>query len=542
MREKKSARLLITVLSLILAWCVSLQAQELPTSTADMSDDFSDGDFEGWSVDSVDNWEVVDGMLRMKNIVARDSRITYFALFDEGGIAGDFDLTVYAGFKALEMSGSDTLSWTIFYRNLALGIMQDSANALMARLYRPGWDGTGFFKLNGGQLSSFYSRFPGGEGAQGMSFEVNDIIPYRISRKGKVLTFQVNGHLVFQAVDTTPNAIINAGWAAIATGGPFGLVIDRVVLSSTVADPPVWGGPVSENKNKFTFLLDEGNGVGVTDKTGRYWGLAEGGSNGSSAGSRFGWWAEDGVVEGNRSFASNVGSLGIFDVTLNSSFTLEAWIKLTRPGCPIFYLMMNGKAIDPEWSSRLRGGLISEDGQETGAADLYLDWAHKAVSERMKGVLPLDVWTHVAWVRKDTLNTVYIGGEAVGSMGDEIHGNTAFSGAFLAMGNNADHDWVRAFAGEPYLYIDMLRLSPWALEPEDFHTGAPDSPEPVPTVRCDFNSDGAINIIDVIALLIFQRENPGDPLGDFNHDGTVNITDAIAMLLAQRDGTCSDSN
>jgi len=55
---------------------------------------------------------------------------------------------------------------------------------------------------------------------------------------------------------------------------------------------------------------------------------------------------------------------------------------------------------------------------------------------------------------------------------------------------------------------------------------------------CDFNADGSINITDVIALLLFQRANPGDPGGDFNGDGKAGIVDAIAMLLAQRDGDC----
>ncbi len=58
---------------------------------------------------------------------------------------------------------------------------------------------------------------------------------------------------------------------------------------------------------------------------------------------------------------------------------------------------------------------------------------------------------------------------------------------------------------------------------------------------CDFNGDGNINIADVISLLIFMRDNPGDLSADFNDDGSANIADAIAMLLAMRDGTCPDA-
>ncbi|MFC1613956.1 cohesin domain-containing protein [Gemmatimonadota bacterium] len=58
---------------------------------------------------------------------------------------------------------------------------------------------------------------------------------------------------------------------------------------------------------------------------------------------------------------------------------------------------------------------------------------------------------------------------------------------------------------------------------------------------CDFNGDGRINITDVIVLLLYQRENPGDLIGDYNGDGSSTITDAVAMLQAQLGGTCTDS-
>ncbi|MEA2062940.1 MAG: FlgD immunoglobulin-like domain containing protein, partial [Gemmatimonadota bacterium] len=73
---------------------------------------------------------------------------------------------------------------------------------------------------------------------------------------------------------------------------------------------------------------------------------------------------------------------------------------------------------------------------------------------------------------------------------------------------------------------------------------APEPPPPGSEVVCDFNEDGSINITDVIALLRFQRANPGDLGGDFNGDGSANITDAISMLLAQRDpaNLCPDAS
>ena len=59
---------------------------------------------------------------------------------------------------------------------------------------------------------------------------------------------------------------------------------------------------------------------------------------------------------------------------------------------------------------------------------------------------------------------------------------------------------------------------------------------------CDFTEDGNVNIADVIALLLFMRENPGDLKADFNQDDNSNIADAIAMLLAIRDGTCPEAS
>ena len=61
------------------------------------------------------------------------------------------------------------------------------------------------------------------------------------------------------------------------------------------------------------------------------------------------------------------------------------------------------------------------------------------------------------------------------------------------------------------------------------------------TPGCDFNGDGRIIITDVIALLLYQLDIPGDLKADFNQDGVISIADAISMLIAMRDGTCPDA-
>ena len=47
----------------------------------------------------------------------------------------------------------------------------------------------------------------------------------------------------------------------------------------------------------------------------------------------------------------------------------------------------------------------------------------------------------------------------------------------------------------------------------------------------DYNGDGSVNIADVIALLLFQRDNPGDLGGDYDGDGTSDIADAMALII-----------
>jgi FlgD Ig-like domain len=64
---------------------------------------------------------------------------------------------------------------------------------------------------------------------------------------------------------------------------------------------------------------------------------------------------------------------------------------------------------------------------------------------------------------------------------------------------------------------------------------------PVAPDICDFNQDGKANIVDIISLLLFQRENPGNLNADFNQDGSSDIADAVYLLLAMRDGTCRNA-
>jgi len=55
---------------------------------------------------------------------------------------------------------------------------------------------------------------------------------------------------------------------------------------------------------------------------------------------------------------------------------------------------------------------------------------------------------------------------------------------------------------------------------------------------CDIDSNGKVNITDVIRLLLIARDDPGNPVLDWNGDGKYSVSDAIALLLAVMQGLC----
>ncbi|MBN2288076.1 MAG: hypothetical protein JXQ83_02010, partial [Candidatus Glassbacteria bacterium] len=93
--------------------------------TAEVWEDFSDGDFAGWTTDKVSAWEVADGVLQQKNQVdTTGDWLGYFARMEDARVHGDFDLHVSAGFnlKAYPMKGENRLEGSIYYRSMAFGI------------------------------------------------------------------------------------------------------------------------------------------------------------------------------------------------------------------------------------------------------------------------------------------------------------------------------------------------------------------------------------------------------------------------------------
>ncbi|MEA2064514.1 MAG: rhodanese-like domain-containing protein [Gemmatimonadota bacterium] len=104
-----------------------------------------------------------------------------------------------------------------------------------------------------------------------------------------------------------------------------------------------------------------------------------------------------------------------------------------------------------------------------------------------------------------------------------------------------EDSWV-ADSCEVVVFVQNLETSQ-VLQAQSRMLSGFGSPDVLPAeIFCDFTGDGVVNVSDVVALLLYQRDKPGDPGGDFNGDGSSDIQDVIAMLLAQRDGACPEAD
>jgi len=507
-----------------------------PAQVTGISDDFSDGDYDFWSVDDPGNWEVVDAVLRQKKAVNRSgSWLSYFARMDSFLVDGDFTLTVRLGFnpEAYPMSGSSQVGGDIYRRSYAFGIMADNNNALLATFLRSSGSSNGILKIAGGGSTMLYSPYSG----QGMGLEVHNIREMKMSRRSEIITVHADGRVIYQAGETAAPGAPASGRAVVCSRGPVGLALDEIELTATAPPPPTWTGP--PQITEFTFYLEENTGHRIWSDYQSHHGTVEVG--GSGPGSFFGWWVQDGAGEDSKSWAAAGGQLTITDYSMGPQATLEGWFKFldTGPdyGVPIFHLMFEGSLIDATWG-RERGGpvLLAKD----GGATLHFHEFGWATAEDM-GDITLGEWTHIAWVRDGSLHTFYIDGEEVGAVEIPRYGETILTGIQINVANNADHDWLTGL-GSAYLYVDKIRATGRALAPDEFIV-AEDVQYIVnghPAWSCDFNEDGRKNITDVIALLLAARDNPDDPRVDINEDGAWSVADAIALLLHIRDNTCPD--
>jgi len=497
----------------------------LPTATANFSDDFSDGNFTGWTTDSAGAWEVADGV--MQQVVHKSG----YAMADDGGVNGDFSFSVDLGYNLDAWNKDDNGNPTGhgWQRYEYFGIMQDGSNSLKCWLSNSGSNGFWYDADGADGTQRFYKVWTG----QGMGYDIADLNTMKMERKGDVLTASSDGNILFQATDESP---IEAGWIFVGAGSKP-IKFDNVVLSSTVPAAQTWTGP--QEFSDATFLFNEGEGYQITSTDGKVWGTAEIADD-NTEGSYYGWWVDEGAAAGQTSYVAAGGQVNIFGYTMGAQATLEVWCKVNADGVgqwgmPLIHTIFDGSLINPDWGRERDGVFISKD---AATGELGVEHNFGGVQAQVPGVVPADEWVHIAWVRDGALFTLYVDGEEVGSAESEKYGDTPLTGMMLTLVNNADHDWMEP-EGVAWCTIDQFRVTGAALEPDDFLP--PEEEGVVVRVPCDFNGDGNKNIVDVIALLIYMRDNPGDLGADFNGDEKANITDAIAMLLAMRDGTCPDA-
>ncbi|MBW1696369.1 MAG: hypothetical protein JRK26_06190 [Deltaproteobacteria bacterium] len=89
------------ILRTAICFCLLIFTSGVATRVAaDIHEDFTDGDFDGWSTENNSAWEAADGIFIQKS--AGDStgnRFHYFAGMNNAQIEGDFTPAVKAGFQ-----------------------------------------------------------------------------------------------------------------------------------------------------------------------------------------------------------------------------------------------------------------------------------------------------------------------------------------------------------------------------------------------------------------------------------------------------------
>ena len=537
---KRLLVVLIAVLSIHLLAGETIHAQNQSVTMT-----FDDGNIDGWSFKNASNWEAVDGVLRQKKSGSTSGNwLQYYAAIPEvGGISmelnGDFQITFKVGFNesAYPMQDATTIGGSVWQRSMAVGIMKDSQNALLATFYRSNGKQNGIAKITGGSANYLYAPFTG----QGMGQDVHDIREIRIQRSSGVVTAWADGRILYQGFE---DGSVLAGYPVICSRGPAGLALDEIKTDNQIPLPPAWLGP--DEIRSFEFCMSDLDSHTITSMDGGITGTVEGGTK--EEGAFMGWWTEEGAAANRWSWAAAGGVLTIQNWTMAENATIETWFKVPAwpsdvTSVPLFHMMFDGSLINSEWSRERGGPIITQDiGAGTCSMDFHeFGWIEEELQDLVD--LSMNEWHHFAWVREGETNYLYIDFEEFASFQIPRYGTTELTGMQINMANNADHDWVRK-TGTPLLLIDRVAASDEALNPQEFKLGeqAIYTAQLATTISlCDFNGDGNINISDVIALLLFQRNNPGDLGGDYNFDGVPNVSDAIALLLAIHNGTCPDN-
>ncbi|MBW7997928.1 MAG: hypothetical protein FVQ81_15430 [Candidatus Glassbacteria bacterium] len=410
-----------------------------------------------WEFAGIDLWSVAEGKLLQRSPGDTTSGLLkYYVSPKDAVIERDFSLTIRAGFnpEGYPLDEHGTLSWRIYYRTIAFGVMEDSANGLLAVFSRTNGSRNGLLRIAGGR-EVWLSNPAGG---QGVGLDIHDLREYRMSRRGSLVTVWLDGVPVFQAEDTL--AALD-GRPVVCGPGAAGIAVEELRLERSAED--VAGLEIPATVDSFVVGMENGGGPVLRDVRGRPLGTVELGD------SMFGWWTTNSPRDGGgKSWVAAGGQLSVPNFRMASAATIECWFRLVEVpegGVPILHFAFDGSRIDSAWSGRERGGPMARVFPDSSLGLHFHEFGDGNAD--LPGIFELGKWTHLAWVRQGAVHRIYVDRREVLSLYLPKYGDRTLTGLQLNVAQNADHDWLLA-AGRPYLELNSLRAVPEALEPEEF--------------------------------------------------------------------------
>ncbi len=421
-----------------------------------------------WVTSGTGLWNAAGGMLVQSSPGDSSAGLLDFRAGPKGAFTdGDFTLTARAGFnpQGYPKGENGKISWRIYYRTIALGVMADSANGFFAVFCRTDGERNGIVRLVDGQ-EIWLTRPTGG---QGVGLDIHDIREYKMSRRGSRVTVWLDGVPVYQAEDSLG---VLDGRPVVCGPGPVGIVVEELTLNEYAGEEPTLKNTAIDS---FLVGMENGSGPVLRDVYGRQIGTVELGD------SLFGWWTTGynpgqnkyyNKYLGGKSWVAAGGQLSIPNFRMNSEATIECWFRLLEvppeSGVPILHFAFDGSRMDSSWSGRERGGPMARVFPDSSIGLHFHEFGDGNAD--LPGIFELGKWTHMAWVRQGALHRIYVDNKEVLLLYLPRYGERPLTGLQLNIAQNADHDWILE-PGRPYMELNSMRAVPRALEPEQFLTG-----------------------------------------------------------------------
>jgi hypothetical protein len=450
------------IVCLVLFFCALLVIGEAKAAT------WRAGDITDWEFAGDNLWNQLEGTLVQSSPGDTSAGLADYWAGPKGAQAdGDFTLTARAGFnpEGYPLGENGKISWRIYYRTIALGVMADSANGIFAVFCRSNGDRNGIVRLVDGK--NIWLANP--TGGQGVGLDIHDTREYKMSRRGRLITVWLDDVPVFQAEDTLG---VIAGRPVVCGPGPVGILLEGMSLVHRAAEAPKV--EMAAAVDSFIVGMENGSGPLLRDIYGKPLGTVELGD------SLFGWWTtgynpgqnyHDIKDLGGKSWVAAGGQLNIPNFRMAPEETIECWFRLVKVppkgGVPILHFGFDGTRMDSTWLERERGGPMAQVFPDSSLGLHFHEFGDSNAD--LPGIFTLGKWTHLAWVRKGAMHRIYVDRVEVLSMHLPKYGERPLTGLQLNVAQNADHDWLLE-PGKPYLELNSMCAVPRALEPGQFMT------------------------------------------------------------------------